>query len=88
MKLLKSKGDAFDFKFDGKTTISITPEGVIVSDIVANTALERFAVIVSEVPEQVENEIPVIEVVEHDTIPVIDPISDPMNSVEEINPNQ
>ncbi len=87
MKILKSKGEAFEFKFDKNTIVPITPEGVIVSDIVASVALERFAVTASEVPEE-SGSIPVVEFVEQDSIPVIDPLSDPMNAVEDIKSNQ
>ena len=64
MKLLKAKNDEIVFKYSGDTIITITKEGVIVSDIVAQTALDRLAVIVEDAPDSTPVEVtePVSEV--------------------------
>ena len=58
MKLLKAKADEIDFKYDNQTIVHITKEGVKVSDIVAQTALDRLAVTVEECPVEEEEIVP------------------------------
>jgi len=64
MKIVKSKGEPFEFKFDGKTTLYIGKDGTTVSDLQARTLLERFAVEVieatlEEVIEDAKSDLPI-----------------------------
>lgn len=60
MKIVKSKGDTFDFKLSGTETLTITPEGITVTDEIATILNTRCGVIIENVPEaEVVSEAPV-----------------------------
>ena len=82
MKLLKAKSDEIVFKYSSDTIVTITKEGIIVSDIVAQTALDRLAVTVEDAPESVKEEITEI-VPEVETGPSKEAVIDPAPPVDE-----
>lgn len=89
MKLVKSRGDAFDFKYSGTLTVAVTSEGVVVSDEIAQVMVDRLPVDVSEAPEGtpgigVPEAVPVIETV--DVPPAPEPLPGDVLNPEPINP--
>jgi len=84
MKILKAKADEIDFKYDSQTIVHITKEGVKVSDIVAQTALDRLAVTVEDCPaDEIEPESetkvePVAPTIEATVEPTPDPEQAPL----------
>jgi hypothetical protein len=64
MKIVKSKGDAFDFKLSGTETITVTPEGFVTTDEVANILDTRCGVTVEQAPDDAVAEVPVAKPVE------------------------
>lgn len=92
MKILKAIGDDISFKYSGSVTIEITKDGVVVSDTVAQAALDRLAVIVEPAPDVeivdvAPEEVPVAPIVPEETpiVPDVEPvapeISEPVDSV-------